>query len=255
METAGQTDGQETRLPRLYEKFAHYWPLMSPPEEYAEEAEVWRNTIRARLGPGRHELLELGVGGGHNMSHLTGEFDFTAVDLCPAMIEQARRLNPGVAFHVGDMRTIRLGRRFDGVLVHDAISHMRTEDDLRAVFATAVANLRAGGLFVAGPDWLRETFRGPYTECRTHSDGGTTFTYFEYTHDPDPADTIVETLMWYLIREGDRPLRVESDRHVLGLFPLATWQRLLTEAGFRVQTEPYDCDGVASCLLVGTLET
>jgi SAM-dependent methyltransferase len=242
-------------LPWLYTEFAKYWRIMSAPADYAAEAEFWRAAIRGRLGPGRHCLLELGVGGGHNMSHLTGDFDFTAADISPAMIEQARKLNPDVEFHIGDMRTIRLRRTFDGVLVHDAIAYMLTEDDLRAVFATAAAHLRPGGIFITAPDWFRETFRDPHTECRTNTDGRTEFTYFEYTHDPDPADTTIETLMWYLIREHPHPPRIEQDRHIFGLFPLSTWQRLLTDAGFELEKEPYDVGdhGQSAYLLIGTL--
>ena len=66
--------------PRLYYELAYLWPIISPPEEYAEEAGHLHDAIRDKLGPGRHELLELGVGGGHNLSHLTAQFECTAVD-------------------------------------------------------------------------------------------------------------------------------------------------------------------------------
>ncbi|MBP9024754.1 MAG: class I SAM-dependent methyltransferase [Phycisphaerae bacterium] len=248
-----QRDEPDTPLPRLYSEFAQYWRLMSAPEEYAAEAALWREAIRSRLGPGRHRMLELGVGGGHNMSHLTGDFDFTAADIAPAMIEQARMLNPGVEFHVGDMRTMRLSRTFDGVLIHDAIDYMRSEDDLRAVFGTAAAHLRPGGIFITSPDWFRDTFRDPQIGCRSNTDGQTELTYFEYTYDPDPSDTTIETLMWYLIREGGGKPLVEQDHHVLGLFPLATWERLMADAGFRVEKDPYDVGGecYGGLLLVG----
>ena len=115
---------------RMYTDLAHLWPLISPPEDYAEEAGYWRDVLREKLGPGRHEILELGVGGGHNLSHLTGDFQATAVDLSEKMLEHSRRLNPEVEHHVGDMRTFRLDRKFDAVLVHDAICYMLNEDDL-----------------------------------------------------------------------------------------------------------------------------
>lgn len=243
-------------LPRLYTEFASYWRLMSAPEEYAREAELWRGALRRRLGPGRHDVLELGCGGGHNMSHLTGDFQFTAVDLAPAMIEQARRLNPGVEFHVGDMRSVRLDRTFRAVLIHDAITYMATDDDLRAALATAAAHLEPGGLFLTSPDWFRETFRDPQISCASNTDGRVEFTCFEYTYDPDPADTMIETLMCYLIREHGGAPRVEHDRHIGGLFSLADWERLMTEAGFRFEKEPYDVpeSGHHGHLLVGTLE-
>ena len=136
---------------RLYDDLAYLWPVISPPEDYAAEAVYWRRALREKLGPGRHHVLELGVGGGHNLSHLTPYFQATAVDLSPRMLALSEKLNPGVEHHLGDMRTVRLGRKFDAVLVHDAISYMLNEDDLRATFATARYHLRPGRRTVGGP--------------------------------------------------------------------------------------------------------
>lgn len=36
----------------------------------------------------------------------------------------------------------------------------------------------------------------------------------------------------YLLREGDGPPHLVQDRMVQGIFPRATWARLLAEAGF-----------------------
>ena len=243
-------------LPRMYTEFARYWPLVSTREEYALEASYWRDALRQKLGPGRHEILELGVGGGHNLSYLTSEFKATAADISPEMVKQAKLINPDVEFHVGDMRTIRLGRKFKAVLIHDAISYMLSEDDLRAAFATAAAHLEPGGVFITAPESFRETFHSPCASAKTNSDGHTAFTLIEYEHDPDPADTTTESLMWYLI-EKDGSLRIEQDLHITGLFGLKTWLRLMEEAGFEVETLPYDIhkDHPESYLLVGTAKT
>ena len=237
---------------RMYEEFAHLWPLISAPEGYAAEARYWRDALRDKLGSGRHHILELGVGGGNNLSHLTGDFDATAVDISQGMLENSIRLNPGVEHHVGDMRNVRLGRTFDAVIVHDAISYMLTEADLDATFATARAHLKPGGVFVTAPDWYRETFEGPAVLHGTHADDKTELTHVEYAYDPDPADTMVETVFFYLIRDQDG-LRVEQDVHVTGLFPLATWLELMGEAGFDVERRPYPVheDGREAWLLVG----
>ena len=207
------------QLNRMYDEFAHLWPLISPPEDYAAVACYWLGALRAKLGPGRHHLLELGVGGGNNLSHLAAEFDATAVDLSPKMLAHSKRLNPGVEHHVGDMRSIRLDKVFDAVLVHDAITCLTSEDDLRAVFATARAHLRTGGVFIASPDYFREAFRPSQTVHGPRRRGGTELTYVEYVHDPDPDDTVVEAVYVYFIKT-DGSLRVEVDRHLLGLFPL-----------------------------------
>ena len=137
------------------------------------------------------------------------------------------------------MRTVRLDHKFKAVLVHDAISYMLTENDLRQVFATAAAHLDAGGVFLTSPDWLRESFFDPHVSASTHTDSQVILTLIEYAYDPDPTDTTIETRMWYLIRESGE-LRVEEETHVLGLFPSRTWIDLMEGAGFDVEMISYE---------------
>ena len=239
----------------LYDQLAYLWPAISPPEDYALEAVHWRRALRERLGPGRHRLLELGVGGGHNLSHLTAEFDATAVDISPKMLDLSRHLNPTVEHYLGDMRTFRLpGQEFNAVLIHDAICYMLTEDDLRAAFATARAHLRPGGLFLVAPDLVRDTFQpGMRLQWSTQRNGVVIVTE-ETVYDPDPADTTVESHFTYTITErGAR--RVERDIHVTGIFPIATWMSLLEETGFTAERIPLpgDGDGCGEHLFCGVL--
>lgn len=77
---------------RMYDDLAEWWPWISAPEEYATEAEIIRAAFRDQLGAGRHTLLDLGVGGGHHLSHLTRDFDATGVDLSPQMLAHSRQL-------------------------------------------------------------------------------------------------------------------------------------------------------------------
>ena len=238
----------------MYDEFAHLWPLISPPEHYAVEARHWRAALEDKLGPARHEILELGVGGGHNLSHLTADFQATAVDISEKMLANSRRLNPGVEHHLGDMRSVRLGRVFDAVLIHDAIVYMLTEDDLRAAFATARAHLRPGGVFITAPDDFKETFPGTWVSHNIERKGDLEFTFIEYNYDPDPGDNSIESIYFYIFNEGGK-LRIEQDRHVAGLFSLDTWETLMTEAGFQVEKRPYPVheDGREAYLLVGVL--
>ena len=243
---------------RLYSDLAYLWPIVSPPEDYAGEAEHWRAAIRAGLGGGRHRILELGAGGGHNLSHLTADFEATAVDLSPAMLEHSRRLNPEVEHHVGDMRTVRLGAVFDAVLIHDAVSYMLTEDDLHAAFATARAHLRPGGLLLVAPDLVAESFEDPmvlrWPIRPPHRPGGIRVEVEERISDPDPADTIIESVIRYTITEG-RTRRVETDVHLSGLFPVDVWMSLMDGAGFKTEVLPLpgDGDGCGERLFSGVL--
>lgn len=237
----------------MYSEFADYIQLISPPKDYAKEAGYWRDVLRTKLGPGRHEILELGVGGGHNLSHLTNDFNATAVDISETMLEQCRKLNPDVTLHVGDMRTVRLRKKFKAVLIHDAIAYMLTVNDLRQTFATAAEHLEPGGVLITAPDCYRETYRPPKVDHSTHSDGETEFTIVEYQYDPDSSDTQTETILFYFIRT-QAGLQVEQDRHVTGLFPLQTWLDTIADTGFSVEKAPYPVaeDGQAMYLLIGT---
>jgi len=152
------------------------------------------------------------------------------------------------------MRTVRLGRKFKAVLIHDAISYMQTEADLRAAFATAAAHLEPGGVFITAPDHFRETFRDPHVDASTRSDGKTELTFIEFTCDPDPTDTTVETIMFFLIRTVNG-LRIELDRHITSLFPRQNWLDLMEQTGFQVEQRPGGQGDAphALVLLVGTL--
>ncbi len=239
---------------RLYNDLAHLWPVISPPEEYLEEATYWREALRARLGPGRHRILELGIGGGHLLSHLTADFQATGVDISEKMLALSRLLNPGVDHHLGDMRTVRMGGTFGAVLVHDAIGYMLSENDLRAVFATARAHLERDGVFIVAPDWFRDTFPGTSVQHWIRRKNELELTFIEYRHHPDPSDTTIESLFFFILRNGGE-VRVEQDRHLTGLFPLDTWLKLLGQAGFEVEHVSFPSyeGGYGGHLLVGVL--
>ena len=225
---------------RLYDDLASWWPLLSAPEDYVEEADFFgRHLIAACQGLAR-SLLELGSGGGNNASHMKRLFDrATLVDLSPGMLDVSQKRNPDCEHVQGDMRTVRLGRQFDCVFVHDAVQYMTTESDLREAIETAAVHCRAGGSVLFAPDHVTETFR-PSTDHGGHDDGPRGLRYLEWTWDPDPDDTSCVTDYVCLLRDADGSARVVHDRHIEGLFPRATWVRLLDEAGFLPTVVPFD---------------
>jgi len=213
--------------PKLYTELAGWWQLVSPTEDYADEAAFFGKLLRAgNVGT----LLELGCGGGNVAWHLKKDFDPTLTDLSPAMLEESKKQNSELEHIEGDMRTLRLGRTFDGVLIHDAIMYMTTEEDLRAALQTANEHCKPGGTALFVPDFVAETFR-PGTALEGRDSGDRGLRYMEWTWDADPNDTRVNYEFILALREGD-DLRTVLDRQTIGLFPRATWLRLLREVGF-----------------------
>src|SRR5437867_4296656 len=226
--------------PRLYSDLASWFHLLTAPEEYAEEAEFHRRTLVDAVDPPPCTVLELGSGGGNNASHLKAHFQMTLVDISPEMLELRRTINSELEHIVGDMRTVRLGRQFDAVFVHDAVVYMTTEGDLRAAIETAFAHCRPGGAALFAPDHIREKFSSSTDHGGHDGAGGRALRYLEWTYDPDPEDSTYTVDFEYLLREADGTVRVEQDRHVEGLFSRRTWLRLLDEAGFEAQALPFE---------------
>jgi SAM-dependent methyltransferase len=219
----------------FYGALAEWWPLISPVEDSAEEAAEAARVLRTAAIPVR-EILELGSGGGHTAAHLKAEFAMTLVDLSADMLAVSRRLNPECIHAQGDMRTVRLGRRFDAVFVHDAIDYMTTEPELEEALATAHAHCRPGGIVVLLPDCTTETFVAGSDHGGTDAPDGRGVRYLEWSWDPDPRDTWVLTEYGFLVRDADGSVSSTHETHRHGLFPHATWLRLLEAAGFESES-------------------
>lgn len=214
----------------FYDELAEWWPLFSPPSEYPEEAA----DLLARLGPvaaGGATLLELGSGGGSLASHLAPHFRMTLTDVSPGMLAVNRIVNPGAEHVLGDMRTLRLAREFDVVLVHDAVMYATTPADVQATLETAAMHCRRGGTVAVLPDYVRETFEpGADTDGHDGSDGRG-LRYLEWRWDPDPADDTYTVDYAFLLRSASGSIRAVHDRHVEGLFARARWFEWLERAG------------------------
>jgi SAM-dependent methyltransferase len=231
----------------MYSDLAPWFHLLTHPSDYADEAAfVGRVVDDVAIGEAL-TLLELGSGGGNNASHLKARFTCTLTDISPDMLALSRTLNPECEHLEGDMRTLRLGREFDVVFIHDAISYLTTEADLASAIETAAVHVRPGGVVSLTPDATTEIF-SPATSHGGHDgEDGRSLRYLEWTH---PATGSTYDVDYLIIARGPgEELRVVHDRHTLGLFPRTTWEGLVAAAGLElVDTtveNPYELEQAA----------
>ena len=225
--------------PKLYDQLADWWPLLSSPADYEEEATFYGRVLTGACDGECRSVLELGSGGGNNASYLKKRFSMVLADRSPGMLAVSQALNPELEHVEGDMRSLRLGRQFDAVFVHDAVAYMTSEHDLRQAIETAYIHCRRGGAVLFAPDHLRETFQ-PSTDHGGHDGAERALRYLEWTWDPDPTDSTYTVDYAYVLRERDGSCRVELDRHVEGLFARTQWLQWLNDAGFEARVVPFD---------------
>lgn len=225
--------------PRLYTDLASWFHLLTSPGEYGEEAAFYWKVISSACSSPPRSLLELGSGGGNNASHLKAHCQLTLVDLSPQMLGVGQSINQECEHIAGDMRSIRLGRLFDAVFIHDAICYMLTERDLAQAIQTAFVHCKPGGVALFAPDYVRETFR-----CGTNHGGHDVnrrgMRYLEWTWDPDPGDSTYLVDFAYLFHDERGDISVESDRHELGLFSRADWLHIIESVGFEPKAIPFE---------------
>ncbi len=222
---------------RLYQDLSWLWPMWGSIQEYKLHCTNVVRLIKQHAEREVRSLLNIGCGAGKNVYNLKRYFSVTGIDISLDMLEIAGKTNPECRFHQADMREFSLNEQYDAILIDDAISYMTTAEDLKAVFCRAYDHLRPGGVMICGPDETKETFVQNQTAVAQASEDSKPkhldIAFIENTYDPDPNDTVYETMMIFLIREHGK-LRIEHDLHILGLFPLETWRNMLRDTGFKV---------------------
>jgi len=222
--------------PRIYSELAGWYHLLTAPDEYVEEAAFYWGCLQDGADGPIQTLLELGSGGGNMALHYKQHVTPVLTDLSVEMLDLSRTINPELEHVQADMRTVRLGRTFDAVFVHDAVMYMTSEADLRQAIETAYLHLRPGGVAVFAPDFVRETFKPSTDHGGNDGEDGRALRYLEWVTDADPADTVCTADFVYVLRESDGPPRSIVDRHTVGLFSREVWLRLLADVGFQSAT-------------------
>lgn len=139
----------------VFGNYASYYNLLYQDKDYAAEAH-YINELIQRYSPGVITVLNLGCGTGNHDFELAGfGYEITGVDMSEEMLAAANARRAACdathfpCFHQGDIRTVRLDKKFDVVLsLFHVMSYQTTNDDLQAAFATVKEHLAPGGIFI-----------------------------------------------------------------------------------------------------------
>ncbi|MBN9057114.1 MAG: methyltransferase domain-containing protein [Rhizobiales bacterium] len=205
-------------------------------------------TFCRALAEGAASMLDLGCGTGELAIAFSGGRTVVAVDPAPAMlgIARAKAGAGGVEFVEGDARTLRLGRRFDlVVLTGHAFQVFLTQEDRRAALATIAAHLAPGGRFIfdsRNPACREWEEWGPEESMRLldHPRFGTVSAWNDVALDAGTG--IVTYGTHYEIRATGERLSAASR---IAFPEKAELEALIAEAGLRVERWLGDWEGHA----------
>lgn len=141
----------------VFTEYARYYDLLYRDKDYRAEADFVAQLVSTHA-PAATTVLELGCGTGKHAEMLALDgFLVHGIDRSDGMLADARRRKAGLSdklanrleFSAGDVRTVRLGKKFDVVIsLFHVMSYMAANEDLSQAFATAREHLNPGGLFL-----------------------------------------------------------------------------------------------------------
>jgi SAM-dependent methyltransferase len=141
------------RICDLYERHAHDFDADRVRDLAVER--TWLDRFAILLPPGG-TVLDIGCGSAEPIARYVIErgFAVSGIDASPTLISLCRRRFPDRDWTVGDMRSLELGRVFDGLLAWDSLFHLRHDDQRRmfAVFGKHAGPV-AALLFTSGPSY------------------------------------------------------------------------------------------------------
>ena len=138
-------------LVALYNAHTTLWSTLRPRSITVEKN--WLNAVMATLAPG-DSILDMGCGNGTPVAARLIEYGLqvTGIDASPEMISCCRLTFPEHQWQVADMRTLKLGRRFNALIAWDSFFHL-TRNAQRQMFPRFAEHAAAGAhlLFNTGP--------------------------------------------------------------------------------------------------------
>lgn len=130
----------------VFNDYARYYDLLYQDKDYEGEAAYVVKQLKHYF-PDAISLLELGSGTGkHADLFARAGYELVGVESSEEMVYQARKRNPNITFHHGDLREITMGRVFDVALaLFHVISYQTTNQDLLEAFKAARLHVKDGG--------------------------------------------------------------------------------------------------------------
>ncbi len=218
----------------MYDRTAHiYDAVFAPRHDYPSEAERLHGWIEGQRHSAGNALLDVACGTGAYLPHLARWYAVEGLDQSAEMLAVARRHNPGVPLHQGDLVSFDLGRRFDAlVCLGSSVGYARALPRLRRAIQTFADHTSDGGVVVVEPWFAPEVWEA----------GRLTL---DVVDEPDLkvarvlvsgiAEETVSTLDIHNLVATPAGVETFAEHHELGLFSREEYEAAFQAAGLDVE--------------------
>lgn len=217
--------------------YSRCYDLLYGDKHYAQEAAYVHRLLKCAGIPENASLLELGSGTGRHAALLAGigyhvvGVERSAAMLAQAMARAAAKESP--SFAEGDVRSVRLGRKFAAVIsLFHVVSYMTTDDDLFAMIDTIGEHLDPGGRFLFDI-WFTPAvlWQRPESRIKKAEDEHTKVTRFANSEIDFPSNIV--TVHYTTVTEDKQTGEIvtQEEAHPMRHFGLPELRLILARSG------------------------
>ena len=225
----------------IYKTAKYYDDIYAAAEkDYRLETRLLQKLIRRfKVSPGKR-LLDAACGTGSHTALLSRSYEVEGLDLDTGMLAMARKKNPGLLFHHGDMVDFQLNKQFDVITcLFSAIGHVRTKVRLRKAIRSMARHLVPGGILIVEP-WFApdQWYVGNTGVIEVEKPG---FRLVRMSHSGRRRN--VSLLEFEYLIGTPKGLQHISELLELGLFEQKDYLEAFRRAGLEVTHDPEGLDG------------
>ncbi len=215
----------------LHNQLAEYYNRVYSFRDYLDEAIRLQNLIIKYTESGGNMLLDAACGTGLHLKHLKDDFVCTGVDISKSMLKIARKNVKGVTFKEGDMKTMRLGKKFDTIIcMLSSIGYVKTTSSLEKAIRNFSKHLNKGGLALIEPSHAKSFYVRGEPRITTYDVKDTKIARVNFTRIRQATAVLS---MHLLIAERGKDVKYFIDKHELGLFGINNTLKIMKAAGLK----------------------
>jgi len=209
-------------------------------KDYPKEAGKVHKFIQKHKRSEGNTLLDVACGTGAHAEHLGKYYEVEGLNFDRKMLSIARKKNPAIRFHRGNMVSFDLGRQFDAVTcLFSSIGYAKTKAHFRRAIKTMSRHVLPGGVLLVEPWFAPEQWK-PGRVFMLHVDKpDLKITRMSYSGQKRK----ISTLEFHYMIGTPKGVRHSIERHELGLFTHKEYVDALRSSGLEVVHDAKGLDG------------